>query len=75
MFTIREKSAFFVRKCQIFDLLQPKASSSSAANFLQINSAWYNLKSRGRLFLFFLMYSSLDIGKVKKKIWLLHAHT
>ena len=37
--------------------------SSSAVNFFQINSAWYNLKSRGGLFL--LMYSSLDIGKVK----------
>ena len=37
--------------------------SSSAVNFFQINSAWYNLKSRGGLFL--LMYSSLDIGKAK----------
>ena len=37
--------------------------SSSAVNFFQINSAWCNLKSRGGLFL--LMYSSLEIAKVK----------
>ena len=73
MFTIREKSAFFVRKCQIFDLLQPKASSSSAANFLQINSAWYNLKNRGRLFFLKKVYSSLDIGKVTTYIHLLRS--
>ena len=40
----------FIRKSQIFDQPQSKYASSSAANFLMINSAWHNLKSRGRLF-------------------------
>ena len=34
-------------------------------NFLQINSAWYNLKIHVRYF-FKKMCTSLDIGKVKK---------
>ena len=41
MFAITEKSAFLYEKVK---------ASSSAANFLQTNNAWYNLKSRGRLF-------------------------
>ena len=52
MFTITAKISSFIRKSQIFDQPQPKWASSCTANILQINSAWYNLESRGRLFFF-----------------------
>ena len=37
-----------------------------------INNVWHNLKSRGRLF--FLIYSSLEIGKVKKHLVTAYMH-
>ena len=43
------------------------------ANFLKINNAKSNLKSRFRHFLK-KVYSYLDIGKIKKSSWLLHAY-
>ena len=46
MFTITAKISSFIRKSQIFDQPQPKWASLSTANILQVNSAWYNLKSR-----------------------------
>ena len=45
MFTITEKPAVLFLKTQIFDKLQLKQMLLNAPNFLQVNSAWYNLKS------------------------------
>ena len=66
MFTITAKISSFIRKSQIFDQPQPKWASSCTASILQINSAWYNLESRGRLFFFFKYIVFLDVGKVNK---------
>ena len=63
MLTVSKKLAL-VKNNQISDQTQLKLASSSAANYLQINSAWCNIK----------IYSSSDIGKVRKNIWLLHAY-
>ena len=66
IFTITEKSAFCTKKSNFWP------AATQVANFLPISTTWYNLKRHGRL-LFFLMYSSLDIGKVKN-ICLLHTY-
>ena len=73
MFTITEKPALLYEKVNFYQP-KPKQASSSAANFLQINSAWYNLKSRGRFFVFKKTYSCLDIGKVKKYMGTAYMH-
>ena len=46
MFTITEKPALLFQKSNFW----PAPTQSSAAIFLQINSAWYNLKSRCHFF-------------------------
>ena len=65
MFTITEKSALLYKKDKFLTSPNPSRHHRLPLIFLQINSAWYNLKNRGRLF-FKKMYSSLDTGKLKK---------
>ena len=51
MSTITKKPVVFYIKTNIFDELKIKLISSNVTDFLQVNSAWYNLKIRIRSFL------------------------
>ena len=68
-----KKIRYFVRKSQIFDKLQLKQVSLSAAKFWQINSAQYNLKSGARHFFLNKVYFFKN-QKSKRNIQLLHAY-
>ena len=50
IFTITKKSALLYEKVKFLTSPNPSRHHRLLLIFLQINSAWYNLKSRGRLF-------------------------
>ena len=50
MFTITQKSALLYEKVKFLTSLNPSRHPPLLLIFLQVNSAWYNLKSRGRIF-------------------------
>ena len=55
IFTITEKSALPDKKVKFLTSPNPSRHHRLFLNFYKINSAWYNLKICGGLFLFFFL--------------------
>ena len=73
MFTITEKLALLYKKVKFLTSPNPNRHYRLLLIFLRMNSAWYNVKSHGRLF-FKKMFCSLDIEKVEKSMVAAYKH-